>query len=156
MPRFRDRREAGRRLAEPLREKEPLDRMEPTDRAFEAFQRVIAEKRAEVEERVERYRGGRPRVELRGKSAIVVDDGIATGYTFAAALAIARRQEPSRLVAAAPVASSEGGSLVSDYCDELVALGISDPGLFFAVSLYYDDFPQVSDDDVVELLRSDR
>jgi putative phosphoribosyl transferase len=121
-------------------------------RDFEIFERVIEKKRAEVTERVKRYRAGRDRLAIEGTVAVVVDDGIATGYTFAAALAIARSERPSRLIAAAPVASWEGARLVADYCDETVLLGVAERGLFFAVSLYYADFPQVSDEEVVELL----
>lgn len=102
---------------------------------FNVFQDVIEAKRAEVAERVARYRGGRDRVPIEGAVAVVVDDGIATGYTFAAALAIARSERPRRLIAAAPVASWEGASLVSGYCDEAVLLGTAERGLFFAVSL---------------------
>jgi putative phosphoribosyl transferase len=120
---------------------------------FDVFQRVIEKKRTEVAERVERYRAGRERVKIAGAAAVVVDDGIATGYTFAAALAIARGQRPKRLIAATPVASWEGARLVSEYCDDAVLLGTADRGLFFAVSLYYDDFPQVTDEEVVDLLR---
>jgi putative phosphoribosyl transferase len=210
MPRFRDRREAGARLAEELsqargdeavvlgiprggvvvadeiaeRLQAPLDvlvvrklgypgheeagfgavgeddvlvpeslvELRPEDPGFDVFRRVVGGKRAEVAERVQRYRRGRPRVSIAGKTAIVVDDGIATGYTFAAALAIARRQGPRRLIAAAPAASGEGASLVSGYCDEAMLIGVAERGLFFAVSLYYDDFPQVSDEEVVALL----
>lgn len=210
MPRFRDRREAGRQLAEAILEtvpenpvvlgiprggvvvaheiattlQAPLDvlvvrklgypgheeagfgalgedgvlvpealaELKPGDPAFDVFRRVIEAKRAEVAERAQRFRRDRPRAQIRGVTAIVVDDGIATGYTFAAALEIARRQEPRRLIAAAPVASMEGASLVAGYCDQLVTLGTAERGLFFAVSLYYDDFPQVSDEEVVGLL----
>jgi putative phosphoribosyl transferase len=123
------------------------------ERDFAMFERVIEEKRAEVAERVKRYRAGRDRIAIEGTVAVVVDDGIATGYTFAAALAIARSERPSRLIAAAPVASWEGARLVEDYSDETVLLGTAERGLFFAVSLYYDDFPQVSDEEVVSLLR---
>jgi putative phosphoribosyl transferase len=210
MPRFRDRREAGRKLAEALREleledpvvlgiprggvfvadevakelgaplevlvvrklgypgheeagfgavgendalvPESLSELGPGDPGYRVVRSTIEAKRAEVAERVQRYRRGRPPVPIEGATAIVVDDGIATGYTFAAALAIARTQRPRRLIGAAPVASAEGAELVSRYCDELVTVGIAERGLFFAVSLYYDDFPQVSDDEVVSLL----
>jgi putative phosphoribosyl transferase len=127
-----------------------------TDPRFAAFRDVIEMKRNEVSERMERYRRGRPPLPVEGCTAVVVDDGIATGYTFAAALAIARRRSPRRLIAAAPVASWEGAHLISGYCDEVITLGTADRGLFFAVSLYYDDFPQVSDEEVVELLSSGR
>lgn len=132
---------------------EHLADLRSDDPDFGSFREVIEAKRAEVEERVRLYRGGRPRAPILGRTAIVVDDGIATGYTFAAALAIAATERPEQLIAAAPVASREGASLVSGYCDELVTLGAAERGLFFAVSLYYDDFPQTSDEEVVELLR---
>jgi putative phosphoribosyl transferase len=120
---------------------------------FDVFERVIQAKREEVAERVKRYRAGRDRLAIEGTVAVVVDDGIATGYTFAAALAIARSENPSRLVAAAPVASWEGARLVEGYSDETVLLGVAERGLFFAVSLYYDDFPQVTDEEVIDLIR---
>jgi putative phosphoribosyl transferase len=132
---------------------ESLGALKPGDPGFDVFQRVIEAKRAEVAERVQRYRGGRPRAQVSQATAIVVDDGIATGYTFAAALEIARRQGPKRLIAAAPAAAFEGASLVAGYCDQVITLGTAERGRFFAVSLYYDDFPQVTDDEVVRLLR---
>ena len=127
--------------------------LDPADPQFAAFRSVVEKKRAEVEDRVRLYRGDRPPAPLEDKTAIVVDDGVATGYTFAAALAIAKARGPRHLIAAAPVASREGAGLASEYCDEVVTLGTAERGLFFAVSLYYDDFPQVSDEDVVNLLR---
>jgi predicted phosphoribosyltransferase len=131
---------------------ESLAGLSPADPSFTVFQSVIDAKRVEVAERVERYRDDRPPIPVEGRTAVVVDDGIATGYTFAAALAIARKRSPRQLIAAAPVASWEGLQLISGYCDAVVALGSAERGLFFAVSLYYDDFPQVSDQEVVELL----
>ena len=133
---------------------ESLEEFEPSGSGFDAFRSVIEKKEAEVAERVERYRGSRTPVPIEGRTAIVADDGVATGYTFAAALAIARRRGPRRLIAAAPVASWEGARLIAGYCDEVVAIGTAERGLFFAVSLYYDDFPQVSDEEVVELLKT--
>jgi putative phosphoribosyl transferase len=132
---------------------ESLEEIERGDAGFDAFRSVIEAKRVEVAERVERYRGSRPPVQIEGGTAVVVDDGVATGYTFAAALAIARRRRPRRLMAAAPVASWEGVRLISGYCDDVITIGRAERGMFFAVSLYYDDFPQVTDEEVVELLR---
>jgi putative phosphoribosyl transferase len=131
---------------------ESLTELEPRDPSYEVFRSVIDAKRIEVAERVKQYRGDHPPVPIEGRTAVVVDDGIATGYTFAAALAIARRRAPRHLIAATPVASWEGVRLVSGYCDDVVTLGSAERGLFFAVSLYYDDFPQVSDQEVVDLL----
>jgi predicted phosphoribosyltransferase len=131
---------------------ESLALMGEGDPGYRIVREAVATRRAEVAERVERYRRGRERVPIEGVSAIVVDDGIATGFTFAAALAIARTQGPRLLIGAAPIASGEGAAQVSRYCDRLVTIGTAPKGLFFAVSLYYDDFPQVSDEEVVRLL----
>jgi predicted phosphoribosyltransferase len=131
---------------------ETLARIGPGDAVYEIVSDAIARRREEVAARVQQYRRGRERTAVQGKVAIVVDDGIATGNTFAAALAIARTDRPSRLIGAAPVASAEGASLVSGHCDRLVTLGVAERGAFFAVSLYYEDFPQVSDEEVKRLL----
>jgi predicted phosphoribosyltransferase len=131
---------------------EALSHMGPDDPGFDIVQRTLESKRTEVSERVALYRKGRPRRSARDATAIVVDDGIATGYTFAAGLAIARRDEPRRLIAAVPVAAAEGAELVSRYCDELRLLRPAESGRFFAVSLHYETFGQVSDGEVVDLL----
>jgi predicted phosphoribosyltransferase len=133
---------------------ESLATLDRSDPAYEVVNEAIERKRAEVAERARLYRPGRERMALAGRTAIVVDDGIATGYTFAAALAIARSQDAGRLVGAAPVASWEGAQVAADYCDELRTVGTAGRALFFAVSMYYEDFPQVSDEQVIELLRA--
>lgn len=131
---------------------EALARMRPQDPGFEIVQRGLQAKRAEVDARVALYRKGRPRRSAHDATAIVVDDGIATGYTFAAGLAIVRSDRPRRLIAAAPVAAAEGAELVSGYCDELRLLHPVEGGRFFAVSMHYESFGQVSDEEVVDLL----
>ena len=109
-------------------------------------------KTREVAEQIRLYRGGRERRRATDRTAIVVDDGIATGYTFAAALAIVARDRPRRLIAAIPVATVEGSQLVERYADEVRLLQAADPSRFFAVSLHYDRFEQVSDEEVVRFL----
>jgi putative phosphoribosyl transferase len=131
---------------------EALARFAPGDPGYETVQAAMEEKQREVESQVARYRGGRPRRSAAGRSAIVVDDGIATGYTFAAALAIVRGDRPRRLVAAIPVAAFDGADLVARYCDEVRLLRPPKRGRFFAVSLHYESFGQVSDDEVAALL----
>jgi predicted phosphoribosyltransferase len=131
---------------------EALEQIGPSDPGYDVVQDALVRKRREVEEQIQLYRSGRERRSARGATAIVVDDGIATGYTFAAALAIVRGDRPRRLIAAIPVATVEGADLVARYCDEIRLLDEADPGRFFAVSLYYDSFGQVSDEEVVELL----
>lgn len=134
---------------------EALAGLGPEDRGYETVQAALEAKRREVEAQIARYRGGRGRLTAAGRTAIVADDGIATGFTFAAALAIVRRDRPRRLVAAAPVAAFDGAELVSRYCDEVRMLQPPERGRFFAVSLHYDSFEQVSDEQVMTLLGSE-
>jgi predicted phosphoribosyltransferase len=129
-----------------------LARLEPGNRGYEVVHEAMDRKGREVEEQIRLYRGERPRRSAAGATAIVVDDGIATGFTFAAALAIVRRDRPRRLIAAIPVATAEGAELISQYCDEVRLLREAAAGRFFAVSMHYDSFGQVSDEQVVELL----
>ena len=131
---------------------EVLAHMRPEDPGYDVVQATLEAKRGEVEERVALYRKGRPRRSARDATALVVDDGIATGYTFAAGLAIAQRDRPSRLIAAVPVAAAEGAELASRYCDEVRLLRPVESGRFFAVSLHYETFGQVSDEEVEDLL----
>lgn len=103
----------------------------------------------EVERRLEVYRGNRS-LELRGRCAILVDDGLATGITALAACRYARTLGPERLVFAVPVASQPGADLIRPEVDEFVALEI--PPLFYAVGAWYSDFSQTTDEEVLNLL----
>jgi predicted phosphoribosyltransferase len=114
----------------------------------------VAAQREEVARRIAVYRTGRPLPDLTGRTAIVVDDGIATGATLVAALRAARVLAPARLVAAVPVASPEGVARLAAEADEVVCL--SAPAAFHAVGQFYDDFRQVEDDEVIALLVSGR
>jgi putative phosphoribosyl transferase len=107
--------------------------------------------RVELEHRVARFRGGRPPVALRGRTAIVVDDGIATGATARAACQVVRALGARRLVLAVPVASADVLARLREVADEVVCL--QTPPWLGAVGQAYDDFAQVDDDEVVELLR---
>lgn len=98
------------------------------------------------------YTPGRPAISAQGRTAIVVDDGLATGATMVAALHAVRRQAPARLVCAVPVGSPEGIQLVSEHADEVVCLEV--PRRFGAVSLFYESFPQLRDQEVIDLLQS--
>ena len=106
---------------------------------------------AELERRAARFRAGRPRPSLEGRTAVIVDDGIATGSTARAACQVARAQGAARVVLAVPVAPGSSASELSDAADELVILELPEP--FFAVGEWYEDFSQISDDEVVTLLR---
>lgn len=111
---------------------------------------VVERKAAEVKERVQRFRRGRPSPELEGRTVIVVDDGIATGGTAHAALRTIRQRRPKRLILAVPVAATRTLSSLRPEVDEVVCLD-ADPNLL-AVGAYYQDFRQVTDEDVSTLL----
>jgi putative phosphoribosyl transferase len=105
---------------------------------------------AELERRRESYCAGRPPVEIAGRTAIVVDDGIATGATMRVALRAVRRQGPAWLVLAAPVAAAETLAALSGEADETVC--VAAPQGLGAIGYYYDDFHQLSDEEVTALL----
>lgn len=105
---------------------------------------------AEIERRRAAYLGGRPQPDITGRVAIVVDDGVATGATARAALEATRRRRPSRLVLAVPVAPSDVLATLGAFADEIVCLEQHD--LFGAIGLYYTDFRQVLDGEVIDLL----
>lgn len=105
--------------------------------------------RAEVEQRVGRFRSGRPPIELDGRTAIVVDDGMATGATAAVGCRIARARGAARVVLAVPVAAPDTLAAF-DAADEIIC--VTAPSDFMAVGQFYVDFTQVEDDEVVRLL----
>ena len=109
-----------------------------------------ARQTAELERRRALYCAGRPPVEIAGKTAIVVDDGIATGATMRVALRAVRRRGPQRLVLAAPVAAAETLAALVAEADETVC--VATPQGLGAIGFYYDDFHQLSDDEVIALL----
>ncbi|MEV5427736.1 phosphoribosyltransferase family protein [Streptomyces sp. NPDC052701] len=111
---------------------------------------VVERERAELRRRERLYRQGRPAPALRGRTVIVVDDGLATGSTARAALRFVRRQGPARLVLAAPVASPEAAESMRAEADEVICL--HRPAAFMAVGLWYDDFGQLTDQDVLQAL----
>ena len=104
----------------------------------------------EIERRRQLYLEGRERVQIEGKTALVVDDGIATGATMRAALRAVRRRQPRRLVLAVPVAPPETVESLRSEVDEVVCLAT--PDYLGAIGSFYADFRQVGDDEVRELL----
>jgi putative phosphoribosyl transferase len=114
------------------------------------LRREIAFQEQEIDRRLKSYRGDRPSYEVSGKTIIVVDDGIATGYTFRAALEGLRRRNPAKLVAAAPVAAQDSAQMLTSYADEVICLNI--PSSFWAVGAWHQDFEQVTDEEVAAIL----
>ncbi len=112
--------------------------------------RVAAKEQRELARREAVYREGRRPLELRGRTVILVDDGVATGSSMRAAIAIAREARPGRLVVAVPVIAREAYFELRGKVDELVALHI--PKEFSAVGAFYADFRPVTDEEVCEAL----
>ncbi|MFG0286283.1 MAG: phosphoribosyltransferase family protein, partial [Phycisphaerales bacterium JB039] len=106
---------------------------------------------AEIQRRAQLYRGARPATTVAGRTAIVVDDGVATGSTAEAALRILRAQNPARLILAVPVGAPDSIESLARYCDRVVCLLA--PESFHAVGLFYGRFDQTSDQRVIELLQ---
>lgn len=104
----------------------------------------------ELDTRVRRYRQDRPPLTLRGRTAIVVDDGLATGATARAALSAARSREPARLILAAPVGAPETVASLESQADEVIC--VWQPADMGAVGFWYRDFKPTSDEEVVTLL----
>jgi len=124
--------------------------------AFSIPERIIAAVAAHEEEELKRrertYRDERSPPEIRGRTVILVDDGLATGSTMRAAAAALREQHPGRLVVAVPVAPPETCASLRNEVDDVVCALAPEP--FFAVGNWYDDFSQISDEKVRELLRA--
>jgi putative phosphoribosyl transferase len=125
--------------------------MDLTGATDEYMARQSREQLAEIARRRTAYLGGRAPLPLAGRTAVVVDDGIATGATVHAALKALRRRGPASVVLAVPVASREAVAALSADVDELVCL--TQPALFRAVGEHYADFDQVSDGEVEQLMR---
>jgi putative phosphoribosyl transferase len=111
---------------------------------------VAADELKELDRRERLYRGDRPPLDVRGRTVILIDDGLATGSTMRAAAEALRTQNPAAIVVAVPVAADETCDEFRSEVDEVVCAYTPDP--FYAVGLWYEDFSQTSDEEVRELL----
>ena len=111
---------------------------------------VVEREQAELERREHLYRGDRPALDIRGRTVIVVDDGLATGSTMRAAVQAIRQQQPAQLVVAVPVGAEETCRELRREVDAVTCATSPEP--FHAVGLWYEDFPQASDEEVHSLL----
>jgi predicted phosphoribosyltransferase len=116
----------------------------------DVIETVAAAEQQELERRERLYRGERPPLNVRGKTVILVDDGLATGASMRAAVAALRQMGPARIVVAVPVGSVETCAEMHDLADEVICGYTPEP--FRAVGLWYEDFSQTTDAEVRELL----
>jgi putative phosphoribosyl transferase len=116
----------------------------------EELRTVIAEETHELERRVQRYRGGRPLPELKGRTVILVDDGLATGGTARAAVRALRGFGAGRIILAVPVAASQTAEQLREEVDALVC--VQEPSNLWAIGAWYEDFHQMTDEEVLILL----
>jgi predicted phosphoribosyltransferase len=115
------------------------------------LERIIAAETREMERRLQLYRGNHPALNVENKTAILVDDGLATGVTARAAICSLRQLHPRRIVLAVPVCAPQTTEAIRPEVDDLVCL--LQPEQFRAVGLWYRDFEQVSDEEVIALLQ---
>ena len=120
----------------------------------EYVERITAQEIAEVNRRLRFFRGGRPEMEVGGRTAILVDDGLATGVTARAAVEAMKLRKPERLILAAPVCAAQTANVFASKVDELLCL--ASPSDLGAIGLWYRNFDQTTDEEVVQLLEKAR
>ncbi len=108
----------------------------------------------EIKRRLEIFRSGKTGINLKNKTVILIDDGIATGSTILAAVKSIKEDNPEKVIVAVPMAPKESIEELEEEVDEVVCL--SQPELFFAISQFYQDFPQIADEEVIEILEKSR
>lgn len=116
------------------------------------LQNEIKKEKAEAERRLNLYRGSRPPLDLKNKTVILVDDGLATGLTMRAAVKSIKKSGVEKIIVAIPVTSPEAAELVKKEVDEIIYLEA--PAFFGAVGAFYEEFSQTTDKEVIELLKN--
>lgn len=117
----------------------------------EYIRNQIAIIKNEIVKREKRFRVGKPPLDLKNKTVIVTDDGVATGATMMAAIDLVRQHNPQKIVVAVPVIARDTLRKIERLADEVIYLDA--PELFFAVGQFYKEFPQISDEEVIQILR---
>ena len=112
---------------------------------------IAARETQELERREEVFRAGRPPLDVQGKTVVLVDDGIATGASLRVAIAALRQMRPAEIVIAAPVVPLSTSERLRREADDVIC--VHTPKSFYAIGEFYDDFSQVTDEEVIELLR---
>jgi len=125
-----------------------VEQLEVPDEVIDA---VVGREAAELERRLRAYRGERPPVPVEGRTAVVVDDGLATGFTARAAVEVMRARKAARVMVAVPVGPPDAVAALRAVADDVVCVEIV--AGFFGLSEWYEDFGQVSDEEVARLLR---
>jgi len=120
----------------------------------EWLKKEVEKEKLEAKRRRKKYLKGRHEIDVEGKVAILVDDGIATGFTMRVGIMELRHRKPKKIVVAIPVIPKGTAKILSREADEVVALDIpSDDKFLGSVSAYYEEFPQVTDEEVVKILK---
>ena len=116
----------------------------------EYIEREVVEIRELLEKRYRRYRGEKNPCEVRGKTVIITDDGVATGRTILAAIDLLREDEPEKIVVAVPVGPPDTINHLKMKADEVICVLV--PEMFFAIGQFYSDFTQVEDEEAIRML----
>jgi len=112
----------------------------------------VSQTQETVQKRLEKFRGNKPFLDLRNKTVTLIDDGLASGFTMLAAVKSVRKQDPENVVVAVPTASKSAVELVAPHVDKLICLNVRG-GPIFAVADAYQEWCDLSDEEVIELLR---
>jgi len=115
------------------------------------LQSKIANLKSEIAKRIKEYHGDKPVINLKDKLVIITDDGVATGATMKAAIEIVRQENPQKIIVAVPVIAKDALKEIESLADEVVYLEA--PDLFFAVGQFYQDFEQITNEEVKKLLK---
>lgn len=127
---------------------EVVDSLHISKKEIEA---VSAQEEAELERRNKTYREGKPVPNVKNRIVILVDDGLATGATMRAAIDALKQQQPKKIIVAVPVAPRDTYEKFKKLVDEIICLQL--PAPFYSIGQWYENFPQTSDEEVLELLR---